>query len=332
MQQRLEYIDALRGLAIMLVVMMHIPQYGFGLPMGGFYMKCATMLAVPLFFFISGLLSHGELAPPNLSTYRKRVGVILVPTIVIGGFYTLLNHMDMETVMLDKFKAGYWFTITLFEYYVIHDFVKMMACKRQVVYDVMLIVVAFACYVVAMPTVQKVYANYAIPQMLGLPQWKYFIFYVLGIFMRRYSHVLQSERGGFGILLLFILAYGSNAIGEFRWSGLLYNANLLLQEVAIVLAAYYVFSKSQNIFSSTTRLGKCMVALGTHTLEIYLLHYFALPRHLDLLFDVNALSSNPLMSMGVVGLASVCVIGVVWGVIHLLRSNSMLRAFLWGGR
>lgn len=65
MKQRLGYIDALRGLAILLVVMMHVPQYGFGQPMGGEYMKWASMLAVPLFFFISGLLSHGELAPPE---------------------------------------------------------------------------------------------------------------------------------------------------------------------------------------------------------------------------------------------------------------------------
>ena len=63
MKQRLEYIDALRGLAILLVVFMHVPQYGFGQSIGGYYMELATLLAVPLFFFISGLFVPLKLTP-----------------------------------------------------------------------------------------------------------------------------------------------------------------------------------------------------------------------------------------------------------------------------
>ena len=64
MSKRLEYIDALRGLAILLVVFMHVPQYGFGQSIGGYYMEMATLLAVPLFFFISGLFVPLKITPP----------------------------------------------------------------------------------------------------------------------------------------------------------------------------------------------------------------------------------------------------------------------------
>lgn len=71
MKQRLEYIDALRGLAILLVVFMHVPQYGFGQSIGGYYMEIATLLAVPLFFFISGLFVPLEITPPIYNKDKK---------------------------------------------------------------------------------------------------------------------------------------------------------------------------------------------------------------------------------------------------------------------
>lgn len=74
MKQRLEYIDALRGLAILLVVFMHVPQYGQAGDVGGYYMMLVKMLTVPLFFFISGLFVPLSVTPPHFGTQVFKEG------------------------------------------------------------------------------------------------------------------------------------------------------------------------------------------------------------------------------------------------------------------
>ena len=270
MKQRLEYIDALRGLAILLVVFMHVPQYGFGQSFGGYYMEMATLLAVPLFFFISGLFAQSSVTPPiSIKKIGKRLHSILLPTFLIGGLYAMLNHISTVDVLQDKFKAGYWFTITLFEFFVIIDMLRLMACKKQRLFNILLIGACFVCYGLSMPTVQRMYGDMIIAHILGVPQWKYFVFFVLGMFVKHNAEMIYSDKGGVAVVNVFLMVYAANAIGDFQLNGLLYNINLLLKEISIVLLAYYVFYTYRSKLSSHTRMGRCLSKIGTYTLEIY---------------------------------------------------------------
>lgn len=330
MKQRLEYIDALRGLAILLVVFMHVPQYGLGQSIGGYYMELATLLAVPLFFFISGLFVPLGITPPNsIAKIKKRVHSILLPTIVIGGLYAMLNHISIMDMLQDKFKAGYWFTITLFEYFVIVDVLRLLACKSQRLYDALLIGASIVCYALAMPTMQRMYGDIAIAQILGLAQWKYFIFFVLGMFVKHNSEMINSDKGGAAIVAAFLMVYAANAIGDFQFGGLLYNINLLLKETSIVLMAYYVFYTYRFKFSSQTRMGRWLSKIGTYTLEIYLMHYFVLPRHLKGVVDIVGLDENPLLASIVSLVIALMVVCVVLVFIAILQSNSYIKKMLW---
>lgn len=328
-QKRIEFIDALRGMAILLVVFMHVPQYGFHEEVGGMYMTMAKMLAVPLFFFISGYLTSCKIAPPEFGKTYKRFRTILVPTLIAGCFYAAVCHMDLGRMLLDKFKGGYWFTVALFEFYLIYDGVKLISKGKTRLFFMMLGLTAVACYALALPSVQRLYEHQTIALLSGVAQWKYFLFFVLGIFVRKHADVIHSERCGAVIILTFLFVYGGNVALEPRFDGLLFNANLLLQETSIVLMAYIMFYKYQAFFSERTAIGRFLRHIGVLTLEIYLLHYFVLPRHLDDFAQAMSLSANPLIAAFVTLLIVLLVISVVMMAIHLLQSNVYLKRWIW---
>ena len=330
MKHRLEYVDALRGLAILLVVFMHVPQYGFGQSIGGYYMEMAILLAVPLFFFISGLFVPLEITPPiSIKKIGKRLHSILLPTFLIGGFYVLLNHIPVLDMLQDKFKAGYWFTITLFEFFLIVDMLRLMACKSQKLFKVLLIGACFVCYGLSMPTVQRMYGDIVIAHILGIAQWKYFIFFVLGMFVKHNAKTIYSDRGGAAIVMAFLMVYAANAIGDFQLNGLLYNINLLLKEISIVLLAYYVFYTYRSKLSSQTRMGRWLSKIGTYTLEIYLIHYFVLPRNLNLLVDYSDLERNSLIAFLFLLVVTLGVVVVIYAVKVVLQCNVCIRRSIW---
>lgn len=261
-------------------------------------------------------------------TYKK-FRTILVPTLIVGCFYVAVYHMDMGRMLLDKFKGGYWFTIALFEFYLMYDVVKLISNGKTKLLDVLLLLTALVCYAAALPTAQRLYGHQTVAEVLGVAQWKYFLFFVLGFFVRKHADIIHSERCGAVIILAFLLVYGGNVVLEPKWGGLLFNINLLLQETSIVLLTYYMFYKYQTFFSRRTAIGRFLTIIGVYTLEIYLLHYFLLPRHLGDFAQAMCLSENPLIAVFATLLIVLLVLSVVMITIRVLQSNMYLKKWIW---
>ena len=241
----------------------------------------------------------------------------------------MLNHISFMDMLQDKFKAGYWFTVTLFEFFVIIDMLRLMACKSQRLFFVLLIGACFLCYGLSVPTVQRMYGDIVIAHILGIAQWKYFIFFVLGMFVKHNAEMIYSDKGGVAIVIAFLIVYAANAIGDFQLNGLLYNINLLLKEISIVLLAYYVFYAYRSKLSSQTRVGRWLSKIGTYTLEIYLMHYFVLPRNLNLLVDYSDLERNSLIAFLFLLVVTLGVVVVVYAVKVVLQCNVCIRRLMW---
>ena len=145
MRERIPYLDALRCLAIFLVVLLHndapvvVNTACYGRPSWYLcmFLDGAVRLGVPLFFMISGCLLLGgpETAEPA-AFYRKKLPRLLAPLAVWNVIYHWTNAWQFHTdtgllALLQKaFNRGtgyhMWYMYVLLGLYLLCPFLKRM--------------------------------------------------------------------------------------------------------------------------------------------------------------------------------------------------------------
>lgn len=143
MRERTAYLDALRCLAIFLVVLLHndapvvVNTACYGRPSWYLcmFLDGAVRLGVPLFFMISGsLLLGGPEAAEPAAFYRKKLPRLLVPLAVWNVIYHWTNAWQFHTdtgllALLQKaFNRGtgyhMWYIYVLLGLYLLCPFLK----------------------------------------------------------------------------------------------------------------------------------------------------------------------------------------------------------------
>ena len=121
---RIEYIDALRGFTMILVVFAHVEMTSFGFVTPTFINSLFMSFRMPLFFFISGFIGYKASTQWNWSTWwamsKKKLLIQLIPTFIFGVLYAYAYFQsDFHTFITHNGKLGYWFTIALLEIFLI---------------------------------------------------------------------------------------------------------------------------------------------------------------------------------------------------------------------
>ena len=116
MKERIEYIDQLKGLAILFMVVGHVMQMSLDTndtPLNKFY----TSFHMPIFMFLSGLFVYNKFKKWNIEEFitfiKSKFRRIMLPFITIGGIYTYLFLGDLVPLITGSFY-GYWFLPSLF--------------------------------------------------------------------------------------------------------------------------------------------------------------------------------------------------------------------------
>ena len=339
---RIEYIDALRGMAMVLVVYFHIAAYGFGSYELG-YNDIIERFRMPTFFFISGWLFYktGRIWNRQAITgmIRKKFMVQIVPTAVFMLLYlTIFNLLDISSFGSDK--KGYWFTFVLFEFFVIYILTEALLNPQNSsngemrVFAVMLILSVGAFYYA------KYYTRYAVElgawkDILGFFSFvkiRHIIFFWLGTFVRRHFEQFIQLTNNRYVTTLLIVLFTAIIVwpAVLSINGVEYIA-YLVAGVSGTIICFTFFRIHAQHFSQKTWYGRGLQLIGRRTLDIYLIHYFVLPYNLVrpemwLQYHNNTL----FVPMALILALWVIIISLL--ISSILRVNPLLAKYLFGAK
>lgn len=134
---RIEWLDAMRGFTMLLVVAYHVAQFGFmenektsaALPF-------LVLFRMPLFFFVSGFLAYKANFVWNIKNTMPLVGkklhVQIIPALIFLAIFIVFKskHSFWDgflTALKSPTKDGYWFTWVLLQMFLIYYAISIVA-------------------------------------------------------------------------------------------------------------------------------------------------------------------------------------------------------------
>lgn len=280
-KQRLFYVDALRGFAILLVIIGHLPHFCYydgwqSAISHSFLLSIVSCFHMPLFMMISGYVINYE----KINIIKKLK--ILIPFFFFGMMYAFCAKLHVELFLLDSMKYGYWFLwviVCFFSFLYIIRKIKICLFAGFILFEVLFLGLEYVLPKVASDVI-------SLHEFVTL--WPFFS---LGLLWKKYNpHLVNIKMdvsiciplSAFFVVLCYIVCFGNIADNK-----ILFVIHFLIAisgSISLFLVFYLL-----NVWLS----GKCFLTksvlkrmgneIGTNTLQIYVLHYFIL-YYLDLHF------------------------------------------------
>lgn len=334
--KRIEYIDALRGFTMILVVYHHIHVFCYGNYDFDTFNNVFIKFRMPLFFFISGwVLNNNKLASAiQFGVFiKKKFRVQIISTCIFLLLFIYINQVPFNNAIFDGAKCGYWFTYTLFIYFCFYCTSKLLSVRFHhenifilTICIIVLIIYFYTQYDIfysdSKPSYYKLYS------LLSVSKWNYYLFFVMGIMSKKYfkQFVSLSNNAAFMTfsVVVFLLA-------------LLYNNHFSAQRFLIegplgIFIVFTYFRINEKFFSHEHFIGRSFQYIGKRTLDIYLLHYFFLPKDLALLGHFFTVHNNPTIELFISMGIALMVICVCLVTSQIIRTSDFLAYLLFGAK
>lgn len=267
--KRVDWIDAVKGVAIFCVVMGHVianffPSWRDALdntPTSMYWWTVIYSFHMPLLFFVSGYLFFSSRVTNGgdmLQTYFHKAKPLVVPFVMMGIVkYLIMNETD-----------SYWYLRTLFFYITI--WMIYLTIKRK--FDIGLMMDISFVVIVQLLSVYfisgRLENNTTLNPIFDFPHFlNYWIYFSMGVLVRKYNitdKLMFNERFVTIISAISMI----HMITLMIWK----NKPFILETLLVMSIIFSIFVICRRCTKG--RVVDCLKYMGRHTLEIYIIHIF----------------------------------------------------------
>ena len=347
MKHRLLHLDAIKGLAILLVIMGHIHIFAARAehPVYSYFMAFIKAVHMPLFFLIAGYFAQRPISTlPQLGRYLKDKTIRLIaPALLFLGLLTLWNRGTIDLSPKELLEAHYWFTPALFIYFLvfllqrwgIHPIAERPGAKASKALELGLhgaATIALCYTLTELPLYRSSLCSLDLERFRVTMACLY-PYVVIGFLIGRLELLprLRSHSAGLTSFALLVVSIGLLRYYSYDTPylsyGLWHNDRLM----ALSFFAFLVYTFGL-MTEGSSRLGKAFVFLGNWSLPIYLVHYFFIPilPPLDTLLPALEPSARLPLELLLYFAGALVTLLPTLAVIYCLKFNPYLDFLLFG--
>jgi fucose 4-O-acetylase-like acetyltransferase len=312
---RIDFIDKIKGFAILLVVIGHVIQFNTDDFRHNIFFSIIYSFHMPLFFFLSGYIAANSKQIISVSVFKnsiiKKSIQLIIPLISWAIIATILNNNisltfgDLLNTVLGQFtNPSLWFLHTLFLLFLANYTLEFLLIKLKIEISIL---IHFSVTMAVLLTIIGLSKFY--PSIISFAL--NYLFFMLGLFVCKYGVLnlfYQNKLTFLTSCLAFIMLSFSYDFSQSMATS---------QKLIKLTASFFATIVFYNIFKPETswlRINTSLKTMGGASLVIYVTH-LTLIAYLPLHFSY----SNPAIQS-----IAVIVMSLIWIVFCVTISHKIM--------
>ena len=327
--QRIQYIDRLKGVAMLAVLVCHISDWILCQKDSPIRLFCDSF-QMPLFFMLSGIVIS---EPPSLKKCGRKILSFWAPLFTVGMVYSYMREIKLSDYVCGSYKSGYWYLWVLGLFYFFISLFHYLQFKGKV----RLLVDALGGAMIML----SVYLadRYTMPSCIGILSlnhlYHYWPYFFVGYLFRRYNvaNNIEERRDWMASLALVAgmpLYYFLRMMRRYDDSGQIITLLNWTLGFCFILVFFHLF---RNREQSGSIIERGLAEIGKRSLDVYIFHYFFVTtrvmnlKYLGIWF---ASTGNWLLDAAFCTVLAVLISLLTMGVGYMVRHCQGLNVIVYG--